>query len=143
MGRVMPVMSTSWKASDPRTFGGDLAGDSDDRNAVKHGGRQAGDEVGGSGTGGGHADAYSSGGAGIPIGHVGGALLVADQDVVDGGEFAEGVVDRQDGATGIAEDGAGAFAGQGGPEDFGSSELGVLVGHLYLHDGQLIAGSFR
>ncbi len=108
-------------------FGGDLAGDGDEGNAVQHGCCEAGDEVGGAGAGGGHADAGAAGGAGVAIGHVGGALLVADEDVVDGGEFAEGVVDGEDGAAGVAEDGGGAFAGEGGPEDFGSGELGVLV----------------
>ena len=84
-------------------------------------------EVGGAGSGGGEADADAARGAGVAVGHMGGALLVADEDVVDGGEFAEGVVDGEDGAAGIAEDGGGAFAGEGGPEDFGAGELGVGV----------------
>ena len=52
---------------------------------------------------------------------------MADEDVVDGGEFAERVVDGEDRAAGVAEDGGGAFAGEGGPEDFGAGEGGVLV----------------
>ena len=104
-------------------FGRDLAGDRDDGDRVEHGGGEAGDEVGGAGAGGGHADADAAGRAGVAVGHVGGSLLVADEDVVDGGEFAEGVVDGEDGAAGVAEDGGGAFAGEGGPEDFGSGEL--------------------
>ena len=64
-------------------------------------------------------------GAGVAVGHVGCALLVADEDVVDGGEFSEGVVDGEDGAAGVAEDGGGAFAGEGGPEDFGAGKGGV------------------
>ena len=68
-------------------FGGDLAGDGDDGDAVEHGRGEARDEVGGAGAGGGHADAYAAGGAGVAVGHVGGALLVADEDMVDGGEF--------------------------------------------------------
>ena len=94
---------------------------------VEHGGGDAGDEVGGAGAGGGDADADAAGGAGVAVGHVRGALLVADEDVVDGGELAQGVVDGQDGSAGIAEDGGDAFAGEGGPEDFGSGEGGVLV----------------
>jgi hypothetical protein len=64
---------------------------------------------------------------------VGGALLVAYQNVVDYGELAQGVVCGQDGSAGIAEDGGDALADEGGPEDFGAGELGVLVrfvGHL-------------
>ena len=56
------------------------------------------------GTGGGHADADLAGGAGVAVGHVRGALLVADQDVMDG-ELAQSVVDGEDGSAGIAEDG--------------------------------------
>ena len=56
-----------------------------------------------------------------------GALLVSDEDVVDGGELAQGVVDGEDRAAGVAEDGGGAFAGEGGPEDFGAGEGRVLV----------------
>jgi hypothetical protein len=58
---------------------------------------------------------------------VGGALLVADEDVVDG-ELAQRVVRPrgQDGSAGIAEDGGDALADpEGGPEDFGSGEGGA------------------
>ena len=41
-------------------FRGDLAGDGDDGDAVEHGCGEAGDEVGGAGAGGGHADAYAA-----------------------------------------------------------------------------------
>ncbi len=100
-------------------FGGDLSGDGDDGDAVEHGRGDAGDEVGCAGAGGGHADSDLAGGAGVAVGHVGGALLVAHEDVVDG-EFAQRVVDGEDGSAGVAEDGGGAFADEGGPEDFGA-----------------------
>ena len=93
---------------------------------VEHGGGDAGDEVGGAGAGGGDADADLARGAGVAVGHVRGALLVADEDVVDG-ELAQRVVDGQDGSAGIAEDVGDAFAGERGPEDFGSGEGGVLI----------------
>ena len=109
-------------------LGGDLAGDGDDGDGVEHGGGEAGDEVGRAGAGGGHADAGASGGARVAVGHVRGALLVAHEHVVDGGELAQRVVDREDGSAGIAEDGGGAFAGERGPEDFGAGEGGVLIG---------------
>ena len=103
MGRVMPVMSISWKASVPRTLRRDLSGDADDGDGVEHGGGDAGDEVGGAGAGGGDADADLARGAGVAVGHVRGALLVADEDVVDG-ELAQGVVGGEDGSAGVAED---------------------------------------
>jgi hypothetical protein len=49
-----------------------------------------------------------------------------DQDVVDG-KLAQRVVDGQDSSAGIAEDGGGALADEGGPDDFGSGEGGVRV----------------
>ena len=66
------------------------------------------------------------GGAGVPVGHVRGALLVADEDVVDG-ELAQSVVGGEDGSARVAEDFVHAFAGEGGPDDFGSGELGMLI----------------
>ena len=73
-------------------------------------------------------------GAGVNVGRVGGALLVAGEDVVDGGEFAQGVVDGEDRAGRVAEDGGRAFVGEGGPEDFGAGEGGVGVAiHALLH----------
>ncbi len=115
-------------------FAADLAGDGDDGDGVEHGGGDAGDEVGGAGAGGGDADADLAGGAGVAVGHVRGALLVADEDVVDG-ELAQGVVGGEDGSARVAEDFVHAFAGQGGPDDFGSGELGVLV--FICHDSAL------
>ena len=84
-------------------LGGDLSGDADDGDGVEHGRRDAGDEVGGAGAGGGHADADLARGAGVAVGHVRGALLVADEDVVDR-ELAQGVVGGEDGSAGVAED---------------------------------------
>jgi hypothetical protein len=51
---------------------------------------------------------------------------VADEDVVDG-ELAQGVVGGEDGSARVAEDFVHAFAGEGGPDDFSSCELGVLI----------------
>ncbi len=121
-------------------LGGHLAGDADDRDAVEHGGGDAGDEVGRARSAGGHADPDPPRGARVAICHVRGALLVADQDVVDG-KLAQRVVDGQDGATGIAEDGGDALAGEGGPEDLGSGELGwVRVRRICLRHGEYLKG---
>ncbi len=61
-----------------------LPGDGDHRGRIHVGGSQPGDQVGGPRAGGGHTDPYPAAGAGIPIGRVGGRLLVARQHVVDG-----------------------------------------------------------
>ena len=45
----------------------------------------------------------ASRGARVAIGHVRGALLVAHQNMVNGG-LGHGIIGRQDGAAGIAED---------------------------------------
>ena len=104
-------------------LGRDLAGDADDGHGVQHGGGNAGDEIGGPGAGGGDATAGAARCARVSVGHVGRALLVADEDMVDG-ELAQRVVDGQDGPAGIAEDGGYALADEGRPDDFGSGEGG-------------------
>ena len=120
MGRVMPVMSISWKASVPRTLEetwpvmatmGMLSSMAVARPVTRL--VAPGPDVA-------MQTPTRPRGAGVAVGHVGGALLVADEDVVDGGELSQRVVDGEDGAAGVAEDGGGAFAGEGGPEDFGS-----------------------
>ena len=96
---------------------GDVAGDADDRNRIQHGGGDAGDQICCSGPAGGDGHAHLARGAGVAVGHVRGALFVADEDVVDG-ELAQRVVSGQDGPAGIAEDGGDALADEGGPDDF-------------------------
>src|ERR1700733_2778476 len=110
----------------PEDFAADLACDRHNGNAIEHGGGYAGDEVGGAWAGGRDADPDFAGGAGVAVGHVRGALLVADEDVVDG-ELAQGVVGGGGGSARVAEDFVHAFAGEGGPDDFGSGELRVLI----------------
>ena len=95
-------------------LGGDLSGDGDEGNAVEHGCRYPRDQICCARPGGGHAYSDLSGGAGVAVRHVGRALLVAHEDVVDG-ELAQRVVDGEDGSAGVAEDGSDAFAYKGGP----------------------------
>src|SRR5690348_3853234 len=64
-------------------LGGNLAGDGDDGDGIHHGIDQAGDQVGGAGSGGSAADADASGGAGIAFGGEGGVLFVTHQDMAD------------------------------------------------------------
>ncbi len=103
----------------PEDFAADLARDGDDGDGVEHGGGDAGYEVGGAGAAGRDADADLARSAGVAVGHVRGALLVADEDVVYG-ELAQGVVGGEDGSARVAEDLVHALAGESGPDDFGS-----------------------
>ncbi len=107
-------------------FAGDVARDADHGNGIQHGGGDAGDEIGCTGAAGGDGDADLARGARIAVGHVRGALLVADQDVMNG-ELAQRVVGGQDGSAGIAEDGGDAFAYQCGPQDLRAGEAGGRV----------------
>ncbi len=92
--------------------GGDLAGDADHRHRIQHRIGDAGDQVGGARAGGGDADADPATGTGETVGGQGGALLVADQDVLQPG-IHQGVVERHDGAARIAEQRMHALGFQG------------------------------
>ena len=81
------------------------------------------DEVGGARAGGRHADADLAGGAGVALGRVAGALLVADQDVADLGGVHQRVVGRQDRAAGDAEDGVDADALEGADQALRAGDL--------------------
>ena len=63
-----------------------------------------GDRVGGAGAGGHEHDADLAGGAGIALGRMHRALLVAHEDVLHLVLVEERVVDRQHRAAGIAEE---------------------------------------
>lgn len=84
-------------------LGGDLSGDRDERDGVHVRVGDRGDQVGGAGARGGHADADLAGGLRVPGGGVVGALLVADQDVADPGRVHHRVVGGEDRAAGNAE----------------------------------------
>ena len=90
--------------------GGHVAGDRDHRDRVELGRADARDEVRRAGAGGAHADADLAGRAGVAVGGVGAALLVADEDVAELGVVAEDVVEGQDDAAGIAEEHVHALA---------------------------------
>jgi hypothetical protein len=81
---------------------------------------ERGDHVQRARAAGGEADADFAGGAGVAVGHVAGALLVADQDVVELGVAGQGVVDGQVGAAGVAEDQVNAFSFKGSQQQFSS-----------------------
>ena len=83
---------------------GDLAGDRDDRDAVEERVGEAADEVGGARAGGGDADPGEAGGARVALGGEDAALLVAREDVADGGGARERLVDLHRRAAGVGED---------------------------------------
>ena len=100
----MPTVSASWKASLPimwvatwpvrQTMGTESMSAS----------VSAGDGIGGAGAGGDQDAADLAGRAGIAFGGVHRRLLVADEDVADAVLLEDGIVERQHGAAGIAED---------------------------------------
>ena len=67
-----------------------------------------------------HADADPAGDAGVAVGGVGAALLVADEDVAQLGVVAEDVVERQDHAAGVAEEDVDALAEERLADDVGA-----------------------
>ena len=83
--------------------GGHLARDGDDGDGIHHGGGQAGDEVERTGARSRHAHADFARGAGVAVGHVGRALLVAGQHVADG-VLGHRVVGGQNCTTWVAEE---------------------------------------
>ena len=90
----MPNVSASWNASLPISLVETCPVMRDDRDRIHHGVHQAGDQVGGAGTGGGAADADFAGGARIAFGREAGVLFVPHQDVADV-VIVERVVERQ------------------------------------------------
>ena len=95
--------------------------DGHERDGVHVGVADPGDQVGGAGAAG--AEAHADGalvlwffqggrGAGVAVGHVRGALLVANQDVMQLGKLGQDVVEGHDGATGQPKDGGRAFLHQ-------------------------------
>ena len=86
-------------------MGRHLAGDADQRNGIHQGVGEAGDGVGRAGAGGDEQAADLAGRAGVAFRRMGRALLVAHQYVLDLGLMEKRVIDRQDRAAGIAEQG--------------------------------------
>ena len=85
------------------------------------------------------------GDAGVPVGRVGPALLVADEDVAQLRVVAQDVVERQDHATRVAEEDVDALAEERLAQDVGADarplEVARLVEHALL--GALDRGGVR
>ena len=108
-------------------LGVDLAGDGDDRDGIHHGVDEAGDQIGGAGSGGGAADADLAGGARVAFGGEAGVLFVTHQDVPDV-VIVERVVEGKRDAAGIAEEAIDAFADEAFEQHFGAGhELAGFV----------------
>ncbi len=103
MGSEIPETSASWNASIPRAGDVGLPGDDDHRHGVHAGREDARDGVRGPGPRGDQDDRRLSRGARVPVRHVRGALLVANQHELDGG-IHQGVEQRDGGPAGQAED---------------------------------------
>src|SRR5262249_16281320 len=84
-------------------FAADLTGYADNGRGVEHGSGDASHHVGGAGAGSGHGHAHAARGTGVAVGHVRGALLVPDENMVQLGS-AQRVVHGEDGAARIAKD---------------------------------------
>ena len=85
-----------------------IDGDEDHGGGVHIGGGDTGGKVGGPGAGGGEADAHLAGGTGVAVGRVGRPLLMGGENVADlllVTTALKLVVDVQNGAAGIAENG--------------------------------------
>ena len=95
---------------------GDLAGDADDRNRVHHRVGDAGDQVGRAGPGGGQRDADLAARPRVAVGHMRGALFVADQHVANR-VIEQCVVGRQDCPARIPEHRVHALFDEDRPED--------------------------
>ena len=100
-----------------------LPGDRHQRRVVHVGRGDAGHQVRGSRSRGGHADARPAAGAGVAVGRVGRRLLVAHQHVAQPGVLGQRVVERHDRAAGIAEQDVHALLEQGPAEDLRAGQL--------------------
>ena len=108
----------------------DLAGDAHHRDRVEVGVGQRRDYVGGSGAARDHADAGPARHVGVALGHVAGALFVADEHVTDGA-LDDRVVDGQDRTAGQPEDDLDALQLEGLDEGL-SPVHGAIARHCSL-----------
>ena len=124
----------------------DLAGDDHQGHGVHVGGHDARHGVGGAGARGDENNAHLARGAGIAVGHVGCALLVPGQHVVDALGVIERVVDLDCLAAGVAKDRVDALALQACDDRLGAGHGLALVLRVGAHakglalDGRLLAG---
>jgi hypothetical protein len=109
--------------------GRNLTGEADERDGIHQRVLQGRDGIGRARAGGDEHDADLAGGAGVPFGHVAGALLVAHEDVLDVVLLEDLVIDRQDGAARIAENMFYAVVSQRLQDNFGARHLVFCSAH--------------
>ncbi|MNN13169.1 hypothetical protein D3C81_1261930 [compost metagenome] len=95
-----------------------LAGQHHHGDRIHVGRGNAGNRIGRPRAGGHQHHASLAGRAGIAIGHVGGRLLVAHQDMLDGLFLEKGIVDMQNGTTRVPVDVLHAFVAQEADDHF-------------------------
>ena len=108
----MPTVSHSWKASLPIRCVGTCPVMQTIGNRIHQRVGQPGDGVGRAGARGDQHDADLAGRARIALSRVHGALLVADEDVLDAVLLVQLVIDRQHGTPRITEDVLDALIGE-------------------------------
>ncbi len=95
-----------------------LTGDDHHRDRVHESGSNAGDGIGRTRTGSHQHHAGLAGCPRITIGHVGGGLLVTNQDVLDGLFLEKRIVNMQNGTTRVPVDVLNAFVAQEADDHF-------------------------
>ena len=113
----------------PNQLAAHLSGDADDGRGIEHGGGESGDRVGRSRPRGCHRYSDPSTGAREAVGHVGCALFVAHQHMMDLA-VPERVISRQNGAAGIAEDLLHPFPLQAFPENARAGHRRLVPAHV-------------
>ena len=112
-------------------FAAHLTGNTNDRRRIHHRRGNASHHVGGPRAGGGHGNSHLSTGACVAVRHVGGALLMAHQHVMNAAVL-QGIVSRQDCASRISEDVGHAFPLQAFPKN-------LCSGLRHCHESRLLA----
>ena len=114
---------------------GHLAGDADQGNGIEPGIGQGGEDIGGSGAGGGQADLRTTADPGQALGDESGSLLMTGQDMMDGSALGQGIVQRQVRSARNAGEGAYSLSLEQVDNDFGPGhphgDLSPVIGRLY------------
>ncbi len=123
----------------------DVARDRDHRHRVEKGGPDPRDEVRRAGSGGAHAHAHATRHPCVAVRRMCPALLVPDQHVAELRVVTQDVIQRQDHATGVAEEHIDALAEQRFAQDVGTDPGPPQVAGLVEHPlpGSLHGGRFR
>ena len=107
---------------------GHVACNGNQRDGIDVSGGNTGDQIGGTGAGGGDTDADLAGGSCVAVGSVGSALFMGGKDVL---QFplilVQGIVDIDDLTTGVAKDHVGALFNQCAYDDIGTGKFHAII----------------